>query len=133
MSSTLLYQRRRSKIGLTALIDVVFILLMFFMLTSTFINAQQIDMKAPVAQSLGQQEASLVLAVLDVDGSITIDQVVINRLDMTELSAFTWYAEQRAVIVVPNAHVQMQTIVSALEQLKSLGIKKMTLGNAKDE
>ena len=36
MQAAGLYTRKSRKISLTALIDVVFILLMFFMLTSTF-------------------------------------------------------------------------------------------------
>ena len=39
--------RRRALIGLTPLIDVVFILLVFFMLASSFLDWRAIDLTAP--------------------------------------------------------------------------------------
>jgi biopolymer transport protein ExbD len=46
------YKRRSSQVlNLTPLIDIVFLLLVFFMLTAHFIEDQAIDIKLPVAQS----------------------------------------------------------------------------------
>ena len=71
MSTSLLYTRRRSRIGMTALIDVVFILLMFFMLTSSFNRWKAVDFRSPVAvESHSADSAQLV--VLEVDGTLRL-------------------------------------------------------------
>ena len=51
MSGSPLYRSRRKGISLTPLIDVVFILLMFFMLTFTFTRWKAVDLRFPVAGS----------------------------------------------------------------------------------
>ena len=46
-------RRRRSPISLTPLIDVVFILLVFFMLASSFLDWRSITLAAPSAEAYG--------------------------------------------------------------------------------
>lgn len=133
MATAVIYQRRQQKIGLTALIDVVFILLMFFMLTSTFISAQQIDMKTPVANAALQSSSSAVVALLDANGTITVNDHAINGLESRALAAFEWYADKRAVVLVPQGDVTVQAIVVALEQMAAAGISPLTLGDASNE
>jgi len=53
--------RRRSRIGLTALIDVVFILLMFFMLTSSFTRQHEVVFQVSAA---GEQITDTLPALL---------------------------------------------------------------------
>ena len=71
MSTSLLYTRRRSRIGMTALIDVVFILLMFFMLTSSFNQWKAVDFRSPVAVE-NQSADSAQLVVLGVNGTLSL-------------------------------------------------------------
>lgn len=49
MSDAPLYRSRRKGISLMPLIDMVFILLTFFMLTSTFTRWKAVDLRFPVA------------------------------------------------------------------------------------
>jgi biopolymer transport protein ExbD len=133
MAMTLVYQRRKQRIGLTALIDVVFILLMFFMLTSTFISSQQIEMKTPVVNNNTVKASMPVIARLDISGNITVNGEIINALEKDALSTLDWYIEKTPVVLIPKADVSVQAIVTALEQLSALEINQLTLGNASDE
>lgn len=133
MVAAVLYQRKRQKIGLTALIDVVFILLMFFMLTSTFIQSQQMDMKTPVAQSAVTPALATVVARLDAGGVISVNGQRIDDLATETLAALPWYAAAHPVVLVPDGNVTVQGIVRALDQLAAADIKQLTLGNVRDE
>src|SRR5690606_18422295 len=57
--------RRRSTISLTPLIDVVFILLVFFMLASSFLDWRAIDLRAPGPAAGASLEGVLYVEVRD--------------------------------------------------------------------
>lgn len=67
--------RRKSAYGLnlTPLIDVVFLLLVFFMLTSHFVREQAIPLALPTAESGNPLEGEKLQVVLDDQGRILLD------------------------------------------------------------
>ena len=71
MSGAPLYRSRQKGISLTPLIDVVFILLMFFMLTSTFTRWKAVDLRFPVADS-GVDPKNPQAVILHTDGSLSL-------------------------------------------------------------
>lgn len=57
--------RSKARIGLTPLIDVVFILLLFFMLTSTFVERTAVDVSTPSAAPSAADPADILRIRLD--------------------------------------------------------------------
>jgi biopolymer transport protein ExbD len=134
MALQAIYQRRRQKIGLTALIDVLFLLLKFFMLTSGFITFHQIVLKTPVKTEAAVLSASKpVMAYLDASRQLTIDGQVFPLAGLVPetLAGQGWYAEGRPIVLIPQPDVPVQTIVSAFEHLADVGVHELTLGNAR--
>ena len=70
-------QRRKNFISITPLIDVVFILLLFFMLSSTFSKMKQIQMKTPL---LG--ESSLINDKNEIEKFLLLDEntILVNNI-----------------------------------------------------
>lgn len=131
--NTLIAPRRRRSIGLTALIDVVFILLMFYMLTSTFTQWKAVDFLSPSA-SKSQTADRPQLVILGADGSLALHGTdfalaSFRLLDSRHLQAFD---TGRAVVVLPQPDSSLQTLVSAVEHLKAVGFDKVTLGKTLD-
>ena len=120
-------RRRRSLIGLTPLIDVVFILLIFFMLASRFLDWRAIDLNSAAGAALGPgaQEALLV--------EITGDGVWLSGAAVTlaELEREARYrlaeGEIERAVVKPAPGVPLQRTVEALDRLKAAGVSNMTL------
>ncbi|WP_203299885.1 ExbD/TolR family protein [Marinobacter sediminum] len=126
MSMVSLYSRRRPRIGMTALIDVVFILLMFFMLTSSFSQWKAVDFRSPVAVE-SQSADSAQLVVLSVDGTL---RLVASDVDIEPRGPVNadLFERARPVVILPEAKVSVQKIITQLERLKALGFS-VTLGN----
>ncbi len=79
-------QRRRSSmvLNLTPLIDIVFLLLIFFMLTSRFIEEQQIPVDLPDARISGEtRDDAFVQVTLTPDGRILVagEEVPLEALE----------------------------------------------------
>ena len=128
MNETLLYYPRRRPISLTPLIDVVFILLMFFMLTSTFTRWKAVDLRLPVASSdAGPKKPQALL--LHTDGSLSL-RGRSYRLSAPDAEAALSAAldPARPVVVFPEADTRVQTIISTFEGLTMAGVSGAALG-----
>lgn len=131
MSTVVAYRRSPRRIGLTPLIDVVFILLMFFMLTSSFIQWQQIELKTPRAPAGAAAAEPALVARLDTAGRLTINGAVIPVRDLNseQIAGIRGYSTGRALVVVPAAEVPVQRVVDTLERLAAAGVTRLTLGS----
>lgn len=129
MNATLLRTpRRRSGISLTALIDCVFILLLFFMLSSSFSQWRAVNLQAPVADAAQSAEEPQVV-LLGADASLRLRGGDFHASDYRDLTGLPGLDAQRAVVLVPAADASLQDIVAALEKMQALGLSKLVLGN----
>jgi len=122
--------RRRIAVSLTPLIDVVFILLVFFMLATSFLRPASITLLPPGngAAPPAAPGESLVIDVLD-DRRLRLDGLPIAP----EQLAATLRA--RAPIALPvvvraAAGVRVQTTVTVLETVKGAGAERVRLTGA---
>lgn len=125
--NSLLASKPRRRISLTPLIDVVFILLMFFMLTSSFVQWREIDLpQASVSQqSQIANDSEPVFLRLYSNGAISVwpsnqrwpDATAINPSDLPETELSQQY------LLIPENDTQLQTMIVAMEHLQGLGLK----------
>lgn len=113
-------------IGLTPLIDVVFILLLFFMLTSSFIQWQSLDLMVSSGDSAGATgEPPLMLAMNDRGRPFLVSepQRVLEDKQLGELLA----AGDRDVMLTPADVSSIQQVVLLLEQVEALGARSVSV------
>ena len=66
-------QNDEAQINLAPLIDVIFILLIFFVLTTSFVKENRIALVLPDSQSTSNADNDLVEVLIDADGNYFID------------------------------------------------------------
>ncbi|RZO69357.1 MAG: biopolymer transporter ExbD, partial [Halieaceae bacterium] len=66
-------RRPEVSINLTPLIDVVFLLLIFFMVSTSFSELTQLVVDLPEAEGIPASADNTVLLVVDVQGNMTLD------------------------------------------------------------
>ena len=122
---------RRKKLGisLTALIDVVFILLMFFMLTSSFVRVRAFDLLAPVAGDSSDQPPQLVLLGNDDRLTLFDGRLLASSYQQLEVLERSLLDPAQPLVLVPAAEVQVQAIVATLEGLSRAGFA-ISLGDS---
>lgn len=116
----------RRAISLTPLIDVVFILLLFFMLSSTFIQWRQIDVSAATESVNEQNEIRRVLLVDD-NGNFEVNGQKFSSQD--ESAVQQWVAENTAAVFVIEVKqgLKTQSMINLLDALKQAGAANVTL------
>ena len=111
-------------VSLTPLIDVVFILLVFFMLVSNFnqFNAITVNAPAPASKPDNKMEGALLIR-LNEDGEIDIAG---RPAPWDEVAAIVKKAlaekPERQVLIKPHADLAIQEAVDLLDELAVTGI-----------
>lgn len=123
--------RRRALVSLTPLIDVVFILLVFFMLASSFLDWRAIDLSAPPPTSAGAaMEGALLVEILPARLRLSGEVLSIDTLAM-RVAAQAREAPDRRVLVRPADGVALQRVVQILDRLAAAGAADVSLVRAR--
>lgn len=120
-------QTKRSKaISLTPLIDVVFILLLFFMLSSSFSRWFAIDLSMP-SSSKTEQTETLRVRLLNNQGQLNFEGQRFQAEDQRFISVLQ---EKPGSVIVIDAQnkVSTQVIIQLIDRLKSQGLDKVSFG-----
>lgn len=120
--------RKRPLISLTPLIDVVFILLIFFMLASSFLDWRAIDLDAPVQAAGGatSSEGALLIEIKPDGIRLAAEQVTLNTLAGRVSERLAVKPDQR-VLIKPSEGVPLQRTVTVLDRLKAIGVADISL------
>lgn len=119
---------KRPPIGLTALADVVFLLLVFFMLASSFLEWRAIDLKLPAEAVTGTSADPPLVVSLAGDGAVRLNG---ERIANAELGARL--AERLAgdaghpVVVRAGDEVPLQRTIEVLEAVSAAGGRDVSL------
>jgi biopolymer transport protein ExbD len=119
-------KRRRIPISLTPLIDVVFILLVFFMLASSFQKTRTIEMVAPSqsrSKSTSNDERPMTVLITGAD------QYEVEGRDYTLEALNTVLDENRhrLILLKVGSAAQMQDVVYAMDLTATLSLPKISL------
>ena len=122
-------KKRNIEINVAPLIDVVFLLLIFFMLASEFTDFKTIDMISPNQSKVDQPESNLPLIVnLSEKGVITIDtkEVSFNKLAQTVKDKLNNKKETKIIISTPN-ETKVNILIKIVDTIRGLGIENIAL------
>jgi len=114
---------RRKTISMTPLIDVVFILLLFFMLTSSFIKWQQMQLavSGPSAASVATSDKPPLIARLSSDGQVSLGGESFLSHEDEALKAFIDRHEPSRILLTTDEEASIQQIVSLIDRFQRLG------------
>lgn len=130
-------QFRRQKqneegINLTPLIDVVFLLLIFFMVSTTFTKETQLKLQLPEAEgeALADRAESIEITI-SADGAYAVNgQALIN----TQLSTLMNAIDQTGagdttlpIIITADAKVPYESVVTAMDAVSRLGYSNLSM------
>jgi len=120
-------RRRRPLISLTPLIDVVFILLIFFMLASSFLDWRAIELAAPGRAVGGGSLEGALLVDLRADGlRLAGEPVSLDQL-ASRVGARLAVRPGQRVLLRPADGVPLQQAVTVLDRLAALGVTELAL------
>ncbi len=124
------------EVNLTPLIDVVFLLLIFFMVSTTFEHQSRIQIELPeaTAEATRPEDESLEI-IIDAQGRFFIgeEQVVNTELNTLKGAISKSVGEREAipVIIRADAKTPHQAVITALDATSQLGLTRISLATSR--
>lgn len=126
------------QINLTPLIDVVFLLLIFFMVSTSFSRETQLQVDLPSASSGVSEEAAAVIDIgIGRDGQIAILGKALATQDKARLRGALQQAaagnESPRIVVSADAQAPHQAFVDVMDVAASLGFKQLAIAAQRED
>jgi biopolymer transport protein ExbD len=119
------------EINLISLVDVVFMLLIFFMVTTTFVRSSGLKVSLPQAeQSLAQQDAQTIEVVVDAQGRYYIDGRQLRDRSARTLEQGLRQVggdSARPLVIRADARATHQSVVTVMDVAARSGISQLSI------
>lgn len=117
-----------SELDLTPMLDVVFIMLIFFIVTASFVKESGIVVNTPNAQTAQNQENANIFIGINESGEIWIDHRPVDIRSVRAIVA-RLHAEnpEGAVVIQSDAKATTDTMVQVMDQVRMAGIERIAI------
>lgn len=132
------FSQRRNKeeteINLTPMLDVVFIMLIFFIVTTSFVKETGIEVNRPSAKSANSKTSANILIAIKNNNEIWIDKRMVDirsvRANVERLKAEN--NTKSSVVIQSDTKAQTGTLVKVMDQIRLAGIFDISISTLKD-
>ena len=124
------------KISLTPIIDVVFILLIFFMLATNFQSFNKTDIKlSNESASISQSDKQIYLVEFNKKGEFKLNNVSLSLVDVKDkiLEGIKANDDEYMVIIKGSKDTNVQDVLNVIAKFKTNEIENITLGISKND
>jgi len=128
-------RRKRKEMGLEMgpLMDIVFILLIFFVVTSSFTRETGVDVTKPQAQSASQLEKENILIAITREGTIHIHERQVDMASLQDILKQTLAkTPDREAVVIADKGAVTGTLVQVIDACNLSGVKKVSIAAQAD-
>ncbi|MGF1743168.1 biopolymer transporter ExbD [Vibrio profundum] len=119
-------------IDLTSMLDIVFIMLIFFIVTSSFVRESGVEVNRPTASHVASQKSSSIFVAITATNDVYIDKRVIDpeRVQAT-LERMVLDQPSASLVIQADKHAYNGTVVQVMDAAKGAGINQIALAAEK--
>jgi len=115
-------------IDMTPMLDIVFIMLIFFIVTTSFVKESGIDVNRPTAQTATRKEQGNIIVAIKPNGDVWIDK---RQVDIRAVRANVsrLHAEQPlgAVVIAADKDTKVKVLTQVMDQIRLAGIMNASI------
>ncbi|HEY6557534.1 MAG TPA: biopolymer transporter ExbD [Polyangiaceae bacterium] len=120
-------------IDVSPLIDMVFILLIFFMVSTTFVKDMKIDIERPGAASSQRASSKALRVNIDSSSNIYIDGAPVRPwMVQSRVREFLESAGSKQVLVITDRRVAAERLVEVVDQCRLAGATEVGVATEKE-
>ena len=122
------YGNQDTDINLTPMLDIVFIMLIFFVVTTSFVKESGIEVNRPTAQTAEQRDLGNILIAISPNGEIWIDQRAVDiRAVQAVVERLVAENPEGGVIIQGDREAQIGLLVKVMDQVRKAGIENVSI------
>lgn len=122
-----------TEINLTPMLDIVFIMLIFFVVTTSFIKESGIEINRPSAATAERKQRGNFLIAIEPNGQIWIDKRVVDiravRANVERLRAEN---PEGAVVIQADREANVGVLVEVMDQVRLAGVTNVSIAARND-
>jgi len=121
-------EEEESEINITPMMDIVFIMLIFFIVTTSFIKETGIDPNRPEAETAKRAELGNILIAIAPNDRIWMNKAPIE-LEAVKIMMELAHAEnpESSVVIVADELASTGLVLDVMDQIRLSGISKISL------
>ena len=123
-------RRKQKDVGIEMgpLMDIVFILLIFFVVTSSFTRETGVDVTKPQAQSASQLEKENLLIAITREGTIHMNERQVDLASLHDILKHSLAkAPDREAVVIADKESETGVLVQVIDMCNLAGVKKVSI------
>jgi len=119
---------KNAELDMTPMLDIVFIMLIFFIVTSSSIKESGLDVNRPQAQTAEKLEQAHIIVAISPAGEIWIDKKVID-IRAVRANVARLHAENPlgSVVITADRETKTHVLVSVMDQIRLAGINNASI------
>ena len=131
-NATALPRDADNEIDLTPMLDVVFIMLIFFIVTASFVKESGIDVNPPDRSESSLDNVSILVAI-NANDEVWIDRRLIDRRAIrANIERLHAEIPDGAVVIQPDARSSNATLVDVMDASRAAGIYRISIAANND-
>lgn len=126
------FQRPQPTINVSALLDVVFILLIFVVLAANFDRLRELEVQLPGSESTAQIQQEALVLTIPLEGPMLLDgQPVVEEDLRARLEALR--ADYEVLLLASDAKVELERAVRIFDQASVAGFESISIATGPAE
>ena len=127
-SRFLVATEEESQVDLTPMLDVVFIMLIFFIVTSTFVKESGVDVTRPNAETAVPTDASSIQIGITSNNQIYFDKRLVDkRAVRANIEKGLAESPGAAIIIIADALSNTETLIEVMDQSRLAGAENVSV------
>ena len=120
-------------IDLTPLMDIVFIMLIFFIVTTSFVKESGVEVNRPTASTAQRKERGNILIAITADGRIWIDKRQVDlRAVRANVARFRAENPKASVVIQADKDSRNGLLVQVMDQVRLAGVHQISIAAVKE-
>ena len=127
------FEEEESEINLTPMLDVVFIMLIFFIVTAVFVKDPGVEVNRPEARNYQQAGAGSIYVAVTPQDEIWIDREVVDPTEVRyAIERLHKESPEAGIVIQADAEAHNDLVIKVMDAAKAAGINDIILSAGKE-
>jgi biopolymer transport protein ExbD len=119
---------QNAELDMTPMLDIVFIMLIFFIVTGSSVKESGLDVNRPQAQTAERKEQANIIIAISPNGEIWLDKHVVDmRAVRSNIARLHAENPLGSVVITADRETKTHVLVSVMDQVRLAGIKNAAI------
>jgi len=125
-------RRKPAELNMSPLIDMIFILLIFFVVTTSFVREAGVDVQRPIAQTAETKDSTNIVLAITADNLVVVEGKPVDvRSVQSYMERFLMQNPNGSVVLAADRNSRSGLVIQVLDACRLAGVKNLSVAAKK--